>query len=159
LQRSDGAVTKTLAFSVGAAIATNRVVPINVNDYNHVTGPILSAAIEVHKHIGPGMLGSTYMTCLQYELKERRLRFDVQRPMPVIYKTLPLGPLYRIDLVVEECVVVEVKSNAGLLPIHEAQILTNMRLADCPVGLLINFNVPRLMDGVKRRVNPRAGEP
>jgi GxxExxY protein len=131
-------------------------VSVNVTDYNHITGPILASAIEVHRNTGAGMLESTYMPRLQFELRLRNLRFQVQRPIPIVYKGTPLDASYRTDLIVEDVVVVEVKSIAAILPVHEAQLLTCMRLADCPVGLLINFNVPRLMDGVHRKVNPQA---
>src|SRR5262245_39818919 len=125
-----------------------------VTDYNHLTGPINNAAIEVHDHLGVGMLESSYMPCLQYELERRGLRFERQRAIPLEYKGLVLNQSDRIDLIVEETVIVEVKSVAVLLPVHESQMLTYLRLATCPVGLLINFNVPRLMDGVRRLVNP-----
>ena len=120
---------------------------------NLVTGQIIGAAIEVHRSIGPGLLESTYMQCLQFELAGRNLRFVVQRPVPILYKGVQLDANYRIDLLVEDLVVVEVKSLECLLPVHQAQVLTYMRLTDCPAGLLINFNVPKLVDGVKRLIN------
>ncbi len=129
---------------------------ISVTDYNHVTGPILNAAIEVHRTVGAGMLESVYMPCLEYELRARNLAFEKQRAFPLRYKSIDLDQSYRIDLIVENVVVVEVKSIEKLLSVHEAQVLTYLRLANRPIGLLINFNVPRLMDGVKRLVNPRA---
>jgi GxxExxY protein len=130
---------------------------ITVTDYNHITGPILNAAIEVHRTLGAGLLESAYMPCFEYELRMRDLPFESQRVFPVRYKSLDLDRSYRIDLIVANVVVVEVKSIERLLSVHEAQLLTYLRLANCPVGLLINFNVPRLMDGVHRKVNPRAG--
>jgi GxxExxY protein len=122
--------------------------------FNAVTGEILSAAIEVHRTLGPGLLESTYTPCLQFELHARKLRFVTQRVIPIVYKGMSLGTTYRVDLIVEDTVVVETKSVAALLKVHEAQVLTYMKLTDCPAGLLINFNVPRLMDGVKRLVRP-----
>jgi len=132
-----------------------RPVYINPADYNDITDGILSSAIEVHRTLGPGLLESTYMPCLQFELTARKLRWVTQRAIPVVYKGISMDASYRIDLVVEDCVVVEVKAAAALLPVHEAQLLTYMRLTEGPVGLLINFNVPRLMDGVKRLFNTK----
>jgi len=122
--------------------------------FNHITKAILGAAIEVHRQLGPGLLESIYMQCLQYELTSRKLRFDVQRPVQIVYKGIPLDAAYRIDLVVEDLVVVEVKSAASLAPVYSHQVLTYLRVTKCPAGLLINFNVPRLMDGVRRLINP-----
>lgn len=122
--------------------------------FNAVTAAILSAAIEVHRILGPGLLESTYAPCLYFELTARKLRFVAQRAIPIVYKGMLLDAGYRVDLIVEDLVVVETKSVATLLPVHQAQVLTYMKLTDCPAGLLINFNVPRLMDGVKRLVLP-----
>ena len=120
----------------------------------------LSAAIEVHRTLGPGLLESTYMPCLQFELRARNLRFVAQRAVPIVYKGIALGASYRIDLIVEDSVLVELKSVSVLSPVFEAQLLTYLYLTGCPVGLPINFNVPLLTDGVKRKVNPRTyGEP
>jgi GxxExxY protein len=112
-------------------------------------------AIEVHRTLGPGLLESIYAPCLQFELAARGLRFSTQRPIPIIYKQLTFDTCYRFDLVVEDKVVVELKSAIALLPVHQSQLLTYMALSHCPAGLLINFNVPRLMEGVKRLINPR----
>ena len=125
--------------------------PVNV-----ITGQIIGAAIEVHRILGPGLLESTYMPCLQFELATGKLRFIAERAVPILYKGMELDAKYRIDLLVEDLVVVEVKSLDHLLPVHQAQVLTYMRLTGCPAGLLINFNVPKLIDGVKRLINPRA---
>jgi GxxExxY protein len=122
--------------------------------FNAITGEILSAAIEVHRTLRPGLLESTYTPCLQFELHARKLRFITQRSIPIVYKGIALDTSYRVDLIVEDMVIVETKSVAALLKVHEAQALTYMKLTDCPAGLLINFNVPRLMDGVKRLVLP-----
>jgi len=119
-------------------------------EFNPITHQILSAAIEVHRILGPGLLESSYTPCLLYELHARNLRYVTQRPIPLVYKSIDLGGNYRIDLIVEDIVVVEVKSVETMLPVHRAQTLTYMRLTNCPAGLVINFNVPRLMDGVKR---------
>jgi GxxExxY protein len=103
------------------------------------------------------LLESIYTPCLQFELTARNLRFVAQRSIPIFYKGMSIAGCYRVDLIVEDLVVVEVKSAVAVLPVHQAQLLTYLSLTGCPVGLLINFNVPRLMDGVKRLLNPRAG--
>jgi GxxExxY protein len=121
--------------------------------FNDLTRNILGAAIEVHRTLGPGLLESIYLECLQCELASRGLRFVAQKPVPIIYKGMKLDASYRIDLIVEDRIVVEVKSVDALAPVHRAQVLTYLRLTGCPAGLLINFNVPRLMDGVKRLIN------
>jgi len=129
---------------------------IDTSTFDHITREILGAAIEVHRHLGPGLLESTYMPCLQFELKERRLKFDAERIIPIVYKGVLLAASYRVDLIVEGLVVVEVKSVAALTPVFSAHVITYMRLTHCPAGLLINFNAPRLMDGVKRLLNSLA---
>jgi GxxExxY protein len=129
---------------------------IEPSAFDDITGVILAGAIEVHRTLGPGLLESIYLPCLHFELASRNLRFVTQRRIPVVYKGAPLDTCYFIDLIVEDLVVVEAKSVAALLPVHQAQTLTYLRLTGCPVGLLINFNVPRLMDGVKRLLNPKA---
>jgi GxxExxY protein len=126
------------------------LIPSPVND---LTGQIIGAAIEVHRILGPGLLESTYMLCLQFELEIRKLRFVAQQDVPILYKCRELDAKYRIDLLVADLVVVEVKSVECLLPVHQAQVLTYVRLTGCPAGLLINFNVPKLVDGVKRLRN------
>ena len=123
--------------------------------FNGLTHEIIAAAIEVHRTLGPGLLESTYMPCLRYELSARQLRFEAERRVPIVYKHVPLDVSYRVDLIVEGLVLVEVKTVATLLSVHEAQALTYMALTGCPAGLLINFNVARLTEGVKRLLNPR----
>ena len=118
-----------------------------------ITGRIIGACIEVHRVVGPGLLESTYMRCLQFKLPEHQLRFVGQQAVPILYKGRDLDARYRIDLLVEDLVVVEIKSVDFVLPVHKAQVLTYMRLAGCPAGLLINFNVPKLIDGVTRLIN------
>jgi len=129
---------------------------IDAEEYSDITGKILAAAIEVHRALGPGLLESIYTPCLHYELTARGLRFVAQRSIPIVYKGMSIPACYRIDLIVEDVIVVEVKSVAAILAVHESQLMTYLQLTECPVGQLINFNVPRLMDGVKRRLNPRA---
>jgi len=123
--------------------------------FNATTEQILGAAIEVHRTLGPGLLESTYMPCLQFELAARNLRFVTERAIPVVYKGNRLGASYRVDLIVEDLVVVEVKSVMATTPVFQAQVLTYMKLTGCPAGLLINFNVPKLMDGVRRLIATR----
>jgi GxxExxY protein len=129
---------------------------IDVAAFEPLTQRIIGAAIEVHRHLGPGLLESVYQECLARELASHELSFVSQQAAPIVYKGAPLSASCRLDLVVEGVVIVEIKSVAVLNAVHQAQTLTYMRIADCPIGLLINFNVPRLVDGVKRLVNPRA---
>jgi GxxExxY protein len=122
--------------------------------HNITTSEIIGAAIEVHRKLGPGLLESIYAGCLKRELHDRKLRYVSERSIPVVYKGTTLDLSYRIDLIVEDRIVVEVKSVATVLPVHEAQLLTYLKLAACPLGLLINFNEAKLIDGVHRLVNP-----
>lgn len=125
--------------------------------FNHQTHEIIGAAIEVHRVLGPGLLESTYLACLQFELAARHLRFVTERAVPIVYKGVKLDTSYRVDLIVEDVVVVEVKSVAASVAVYEAQVLTYMKLTGCPAGLLINFNVPRLVDGVSRLIKTEEG--
>jgi GxxExxY protein len=117
-----------------------------------LTEEIIGAAIEVHKALGPGLLESAYAACLRRELELRRIPFEAERPLPVEYKGKQVDCGYRLDLLVDRRVVVELKAVEELDPVHEAQLLTYLRLTGARVGLLINFNVPLLTDGVRRRV-------
>jgi GxxExxY protein len=117
---------------------------------NDITHEIIGAAIEVHKRLGPGLLESAYEECLAHELRLRNLRVDQQVALPVVYKETKLECGYRLDLLVEGRIVVELKSVESLAPIHEAIILTYLRLSGHKIGLLINFNVAILKDGVRR---------
>jgi GxxExxY protein len=121
-------------------------------EINTLTGQIIGAAIEVHKALGPGLLESAYEECLSYEFDLRRLRHKRQHLIPVENKGIKLDCGYRVDLLVEELVIVELNSVDSLDPIHEAQILTYLKLTGVKVGLLINFNVPVLRDGIKRLI-------
>ncbi len=121
-------------------------------DVNTVTETIIGAAIEVHKSLGPGLLESVYEECLFYELSLRKLNVDRQIELSVNYKEVKLDIGYRLDLLVENKVVVELKAVDKLISIHDAQLLTYMRLVNCSVGLLINFNVPILKQGLRRKV-------
>jgi len=116
------------------------------------TSAILGAALEVHRHLGPGLLESAYEECLCHELRLQELSFQRQVDLPVKYKGLKLNCSYKIDLIVQDEVIVELKAVEKLLPIHQAQLLTYLKLAQKRVGLLINFNVPLLTQGIIRRV-------
>ena len=124
-----------------------------IDRLDQISRRIIGAAIEVHRQLGPGLLESAYQSCLEYELKQRGLRVEEQKPLPVIYKEVKLDCGYRLDFVVEDEIIVEVKAVESLLPIHEAQLLSYLRLAHKTVGLLINFHVPVLKSGLKRIVN------
>ena len=117
---------------------------------NELTGKIIGAAIEVHKQLGPGMLESAYEECLCYELSLCSLKVERQKPMPVVYKEIKLDCGYRTDLLVENEVIVELKAQDAILPVHEAQILTYLRFANKKIGLLINFDVTVLKNGIRR---------
>jgi GxxExxY protein len=118
-----------------------------------MTETVIGAAIEVHRALGPGLLESAYEQCLCHELKLRSIGFSRQVPVPVSYKGISLDCGYRIDIFVEELVVLELKTVDKLHPLHEAQLLTYLKLIKAPVGLLINFHVPLLKDGLKRLAN------
>jgi GxxExxY protein len=156
LQRQGHRSPHLIDFSFGVVLARRHSMPIDPSEYNSLTRSILAAAIEVHRTLGPGLLESIYFECLQFELTAHGLHYVAHRVVTVVYKDTPLKARYQVDLIVENLVVVEVKSVSTLLPVHQGQTLTYMQLTDCPVGLLINFNVPRLMEGVKRLLNPRA---
>ena len=120
---------------------------------NEISSKIIGAAIEVHKQLGPGLLESTYETCLAYELKQMGLDVKQQQALPLVYKEVKLDAGYRIDLLVENKVIVEIKSVEALADIHTAQLLTYLKLKDLKLGLLINFNSVRVIDGLKRILN------
>jgi GxxExxY protein len=122
-------------------------------DINDITGTIIDCAIGVHKELGPGLLESSYEECLYYELVKRDIIVQKQKPLPLVYKEVKLEIGYRVDLLVENKVVVEIKSVEALNDVHLAQILTYLKLSKCKVGLLINFNVSLLRNGIRRVVN------
>lgn len=121
-------------------------------EHEQLTHAIIGAAIEVHRRTGPGLLESSYEECMCCELEVRGLRYERQVALPLVYRDRRLDAGYRIDLIVEDVVIVELKAIEKILPIHEAQLLTYMKLSGRRVGLLINFCVPILIDGVIRRV-------
>ena len=123
------------------------------DDINNLTGEVIGAAIEVHKILGPGLLESAYEECLCHELKLREPPFERQKELPIEYKGVKLDCGYRLDVVVANNLIVEIKACESLLPIHEAQLLTYLKLTGIKVGLLINFNVPVLKEGIRRLAN------
>ena len=118
---------------------------------NAITNQIIGAAIDVHRELGPGMLESSYEACLMYELLQRSLRVDRQKPASIVYKNQTLDCGYRIDLLVENEVIIELKAVETILPVHEAQLLSYLRLTNKSVGLLINFHVDVLKSGIRRK--------
>jgi len=118
----------------------------------NLTAQIIKSAMEVHNQLGPGLLESAYEECLTYELHKAGLKAEIQIPVPLVYKDIKLDCGYRIDILVEDTVIIELKSVDTILPVHEAQILTYLKLAHKEVGLLINFNVKHLKEGIKRFV-------
>jgi GxxExxY protein len=122
------------------------------NAADALSGKIIGAAIEVHRHLGPGLLEDAYEECLCHELALRGIPFERQFPVPIEYKGFSVANAYRIDVLVADLVVVECKSVEKLAPIHDAQLLTYLRLYERWLGLLINFNVAVLKDGIQRRV-------
>jgi GxxExxY protein len=119
-------------------------------DRERIFKQILDCAFKIHTALGPGLLESAYEECLYYELGQSGLNVEKQKPMPLFYNEVKLNAGYRVDLLVEKCVIVEIKSVDALADIHMAQILTYMKLAECKLGLLVNFNVQHLKDGIKR---------
>jgi GxxExxY protein len=122
-------------------------------ELNALTEAVIGAAIKVHRELGPGLLESAYEACLCFELTRQGYRVEAQKPQPVSFDGLLIDCGYRLDLLVENEVVVENKAVERLTRLHERQLLTYLKLSDCPLGLLINFNVERLVDGVRRLVN------
>lgn len=125
----------------------------NTKRSNDLSKQIISAAIEVHKALGPGLLESAYEECLCHELSLRKIPFERQKDLPVCYKNVRLDCGYRLDILVEKLVIVELKTVEHIQPINEAQLLTYLKLSNLWLGLLINFNVPLLKNGIKRIVN------
>src|SRR5688572_22196152 len=121
---------------------------------NNLTYKIIGGAIEVHRRLGPGLFESVYHQCMEWELADRGLKFVTRELLPLTYKERQIDDAFQVDLFVENLIVVELKAVKELAPIHEAQLLTYLKLTNAPVGLLINFNVPLLTDGIKRLVNP-----
>ncbi|MCR2007159.1 GxxExxY protein [Bacteroides acidifaciens] len=121
-----------------------------MQDINVLTNKVLGLAFEVHTQLGAGLLESTYESCLFYELKENNINVERQKKLPIIYKGIQLDTDYRIDLLIDNQLIIELKSVEALQPIHSAQLLTYMKLSNLKYGLLLNFNVPHLKQGIKR---------
>jgi GxxExxY protein len=130
-----------------------------IMDINELSSKIIGAAIEVHKKLGPGLLESVYKECICYELSLRGISFERQKPLPVVYKGKKLDCGYRLDIVVENAIILELKSCEKIEPIHRAQLLTYLKLSDLNLGLLLNFNTPVMRDGIVRIVNKLNEEP
>jgi GxxExxY protein len=122
-------------------------------ELNEISRKVIGAAIDVHRALGPGLLESSYQACLAYEMAQRGLRFRQQVELPLIYKEVHLDCGYRLDFVVEDSVVVELKAIDDLLPVHEAQLISYLKLGHYHLGLLLNFNVKVLKNGIRRFVN------
>jgi GxxExxY protein len=154
-QRAIWHVTYSRSF-IGKSILNSTITAENAEsaeEINRLTELIIGAAIEVHRNLGPGLLESAYEACLAFELKERGLRTERQVELPLRYKEVHLDCGYRLDLLVTGVVIVEVKAVSEIAPIHHAQLTSYLKLSGCRVGLLINFNVMLLKDGIKRIVN------
>ena len=119
-------------------------------EINSITNLIIGCTIEVHKHLGPGLLESAYEECMAFELEKAGLSFVRQKATPVVYKNIKLNCGYRIDLLVENSVIIELKTVDEFNPVHEAQVLTYLKFSEKPIGLLINFNVTVLKNGIRR---------
>jgi len=145
-----GTEAQSKEFSVSQCLSGENGSSMIQND--PLTEKIIGAAIEVHRVLGPGLLESAYEECLCHELRLEGIGFTRQQPLPVVYKGVHLDCGYRLDVVVESKVIVELKTVDRLLPIHEAQLLTYLRLAGIHTGLILNFNVPALRQGIKRMV-------
>jgi GxxExxY protein len=127
---------------------------LSMDELNKITEAIIGAAIEVHRNLGPGLLESAYRECLRYELLQRKYEVRQEVPLPLIYKGVKLDCGYRLDLLVNDAVIVEIKSVESLMPIHEAQLLSYLKISGAKIGLLLNFNVKMLKHGgIKRLAN------
>ena len=126
---------------------------------NELTRQIIGAAIKVHRALGPGLLESAYSVCLEFELRERHLSVETKKAVPLTYNGFHLDAIYWLDILVNGLVIVELKAVESLAPIHRAQLVTYLRLTNCPVGLLLNFNVTAMKEGIQRVVNTEARRP
>jgi len=122
-------------------------------DIEEIAKTIVDSAIKVHRALGPGLLESAYQQCLAYELRKRGLRVDCEVTLPIVYDGQQIDAGYRVDMLVEECLIIENKAVDQILPIHQAQLLTYLKLRDCRLGFILNWNVRLMKDGIKRMVN------
>ena len=118
-----------------------------------LTEQVIGAAIAVHRHLGPGLLESAYHRCIIVELIDRKLKFEVNKPLTLVYKSVRMDGVYKMDLVIEKMLVIELKSVERLEKVHISQLLTYLKLGNYPLGLLLNFNVPIMKDGIRRITN------
>jgi GxxExxY protein len=127
--------------------------PITADSINRITSTIIEAAIRVHRALGPGLLESAYLACLCYEMVRAGLQIETQKPLPLVYQGVKIDCAYRADIIVNQMVIVEVKAMDDLAPIHTRQLLTYLRIANCPAGLILNFGKTTMKDGIKRVLN------
>lgn len=146
----DGLIRRFVIIPV--ELVTTENLEITEMEMNELTGRVIGCAIDVHRELGPGLLESTYERCLAHELDQSGIKFQTQYPIPVLYRGLHIDCGYRLDVFVEDQLIVELKSVESLQKIHEAQLLTHMKLSQVKLGLLINFNVNQLRDGIRRLV-------
>ena len=132
---------------------TERGASIQAQELNQISQEIIGAAIVVHSELGPGLLESVYEECLAYELTLRNISFERQKPVPVMYKGKQIDCGFRLDLLVSDSIVVELKTVEQILPVHQAQLMTYLKLTGCKLGLILNFNVEKMVKGIKRMVN------
>jgi GxxExxY protein len=125
---------------------------MHIDKINYITSVILDCAFRVHTELGPGLLESVYENCLFYELIQTGFKVEKQKPLPVVYKDVKLEAGYRLDLLVEDVVVIEIKSVDFIHDVHTAQVLTYLKLSKCKVGLILNFNVTKLKHGIRRYI-------
>jgi GxxExxY protein len=125
---------------------------------NEASRLVIGAALKVHTALGAGVLESAYDACLYYELTQTGLQFEHEVHLPIVYQQVQLATAYRVDFIVENCLIVEIKCVERVLPVHRAQLLSYLRLTALPLGLLINFNVPHLRNGIHRVINAPEGE-
>jgi GxxExxY protein len=125
----------------------------NAESLNELTSTIIAGAIKIHRVLGPGLLENAYLACLCHELAKAQLRFEVQKSLPLIYDGVRIDCAYRADLIVEATAVLEVKAVDAIAPVHMRQLTTYTRLAECQVGLLLNFGAPTMKEGIKRVLN------
>ncbi len=122
-------------------------------EIEEIASRIVAAAMKIHTALGPGLLESAYQKCLQYELQKDALKVECEVVLPVVYEKVKIDAGYRIDMIVNSSVIIENKTIDRILPIHEAQLLTYLKMKNCRLGFLLNWNVPRMKDGIKRMVN------
>jgi GxxExxY protein len=122
-------------------------------DIEEIATQIVDAAIKIHKSLGPGLLESTYQACMLHELRRRGLKVECEIPQPIFYEGVTIDAAYRLDMLVEDCVIIENKTVENILPIHQAQLLTYMKLRGCKLGFILNWKVIQMRAGIKRMVN------